>query len=698
MANLDLIRNIGIMAHIDAGKTTTSERILYYTGKNYKLGEVHDGAATMDYMQQEQERGITITSAATTVFWTRDNQTFKINLIDTPGHVDFTVEVERSLRILDGAVALFCAVGGVEPQSETVWRQADKYKVPRISYINKMDRMGADFFDVVAQIKTKLGANPVPLQIPIGAEDNFKGIVDLVYNKAYIWDDDTQGQVFIEVPIPEDIEEQVYNYRLQLIEGVAEESEDLLEKFLADPTHITANDIINAVRAATVSNRITPVLCGSSFRNKGVQHLLDAITLYLPSPLDKDALVGKNPINNKEETRKPDVNEPFTGLIFKIASDPFVGKIAFFRVYSGSVKAGSYVMNASKGKKERISRIFEMHANKQIPLEEITAGNIGVLVGMKDMHTGNTICDEKHPLILESIQFPEPVIQIAVEPKTQDDLDRLAISLQKLADEDPTFRVYTDADSGQTIIRGMGELHLEIILDRLRREFKVETNAGNPIVSYREAITATTHHKEIHKKQSGGRGQFADIEFEMSPAEDDFKGLQFINEIRGGNIPKEFIPAIEKGFEKAMTTGPLLGYPIMGVKIRLIDGSFHTVDSDLYSFEICAQKGFKEAAKKAKPTLLEPIMKVEVVTPDDYLGSVTGDLNRRRAMIEEVSAKQGVQHIRVKVPLAEMFGYITHLRSLTSGRGTVTMEFSNYAQPPASIIEELTSKWKLQDK
>ncbi|MDR0603799.1 MAG: elongation factor G [Bacteroidales bacterium] len=696
MADLNLTRNIGIMAHIDAGKTTTTERILYYTGKNYKLGEVDDGAATMDFMEQEQERGITITSAATTVSWTRDNQMYKINLIDTPGHVDFTVEVERSLRVLDGAVALFCAVGGVEPQSETVWRQADKYKVPRISYINKMDRMGADFFDVVSQLKNKLGANPVLLQIPIGAEDDFEGIVDLVYNKAYVWDETTQGQVFVEVAVPSDIQEQVYEYRLKLVEGVAEESEDLLQKFLDDPEQITSEDIINAVRAATICNRITPVLCGSSFKNKGVQHLLDAITLYLPSPLDKEAIVGINTVTNKEEIRRPNINEPFSGLIFKITSDPFVGKIAFFRVYSGVLKAGSYVLNTATGKKERISRIFEMHANKQKPLDEISAGDIGVLVGIKEMRTGNTVCDEKHPIILESIEFPEPVIQIAIEPKAQDDLDRLAISLQKLADEDPTFRVFTDEDSGQTIISGMGELHLEIILDRLRREFKVETNAGNPIVSYREAITVTVKHKEIHKKQSGGRGQFADIEFEMSPSEEG-KGLEFINEIRGGNIPKEYIPAIEKGFEKALTSGPLLGYPMMGVKVRLIDGSFHTVDSDTYSFEICAQKGFRKAAKKANPTLLEPIMKVEVVTPDDYLGAVTGDLNRRRAIVEEISAKQGVQYIRVKVPLAEMFGYITNLRSLTSGRGTVTMEFSHYTQPPANIIETLLSKWKLSN-
>jgi elongation factor G len=593
-------------------------------------------------------------------------------------------------------VALFCAVGGVEPQSETVWRQADKYMVPRISYINKMDRMGADFFDVVEQIRTRLGANPVPLQIPIGSEDTFRGIVDLVYNKAYAWDESSQGRVFVEIDIPEEVQAQVDEYRLKLVEGVAEESEDLLEKFLEDSELITPEEIIKAVRAATINIKITPVLCGSSFRNKGVQHLLDAITLFLPSPLDKEAIVGVNPRHTKEEVRNPSEEEPFAGLIFKIATDPFVGKIAFFRAYSGVLKSGSYVLNATTGKKERISRIFEMHANKQKSLEEITAGNIGVLVGMKEMRTGNTICDEKYPIILESIKFPEPVIQIAIEPKAQDDVDRLSIALQKLADEDPTFRVFTHEETGQTIISGMGELHLEILVDRLRREFKVETNAGNPIVSYREAITKSVHHREIHKKQSGGRGQFADIEFEMSPAEDDAKGVEIINEIKGGNIPKEFIPAIEKGFTKSLTTGPLLGYPMLGVKIRLIDGSFHAVDSDANSFEICAQKGFKEAAGKAKPTLLEPVMKVEVVTPDDYLGAVTGDLNRRRAVMEEVSSKQGAQHIRVKVPLAEMFGYITNLRSLTSGRGTVTMEFSHYAQPPAAIIEDLISKWKLK--
>lgn len=694
MEDIKLIRNIGIMAHIDAGKTTTTERILYYTGKNYKLGEVHDGAATMDFMEQEQERGITITSAATTVFWKRDEIPFKINIIDTPGHVDFTVEVERSLRVLDGAVALFCAVGGVEPQSETVWRQADKYGVPRISYVNKMDRMGANFFDVVEQISSKLGANPVPLQIPIGAEENFKGIVDLVTNKAYEWDEASNGTIIREIPIPHDIQNEVAEYRLKLIEGVAEEREDLLEKYLEDENLITVEDIISAIREATINLKITPVLCGSSFRNKGVQRLLDAVTLYLPSPLDKNAIVGKNPINNNEELRQPDEKTPFAGLIFKIATDPFVGKLAFFRVYSGVLKAGSYVLNASTGKKERVSRVFEMHANKQKPLEEIGAGNIGVLVGMKEMKTGNTICDEKHPIILESIEFPEPVISIAIEPKTQDDLDKLAISLQKLSEEDPTFKVSTSEETGQTIISGMGELHLEILLDRIRREFRVECNSGNPVVSYREALKSTVHHKEIYKKQTGGKGQFADIEFELSPADDGVKGLQFINEVKGGNIPKEFIPAIEKGFEKALLNGPLLGYPMISAKVRLIDGSYHTVDSDANAFEICANKAFKEAARKATPTLLEPIMKLEVVTPDEYLGSVTGDLNRKRAVVEEIIAKAGVQHVRVQVPLSEMFGYITNLRSLTSGRGTASMEFFSYAEPPATKIEELVSKWK----
>ncbi|MBR4453659.1 MAG: elongation factor G [Bacteroidales bacterium] len=695
MESLELTRNIGIMAHIDAGKTTTTERILYYTGKNYKIGEVHDGAATMDYMEQEQERGITITSAATTVFWKKDENTYKINIIDTPGHVDFTVEVERSLRVLDGAVALFCAVGGVEPQSETVWRQANKYAVPRISYVNKMDRMGADYFDVIKQISTKLGANPIPLQIPIGAEDTFRGIVDLVENKAYEWDEESNGAIVREIPIPEDLIDTVNEYRLKLIEGVAEEREDLLEKYIEDENSITTSDIISAIREATISLKITPVLCGSSFRNKGVQRLLDAVAMYLPSPLDKPAIVGTNPKNDKEEERKPNADEPFAGLIFKITTDPFVGKLAFFRVYSGTLKAGSYVWNATSGRKERVSRIFEMHANKQTAIEEITAGNIGVLIGMKDMVTGTTICDEQHPIVLESIQFPEPVISIAVEPKTQDDIDKLANSLQKLAEEDPTFRVNTSEETGQTIISGMGELHLDILLDRIRREFHVACNSGNPIVSYREALKDTVTHHEIYKKQTGGKGQFAELEFEISPADEGTKGLQFVNEVKGGNLTKEFVQAAQRGFEKAMSNGPLLGYPVLNAKIVLKDGSYHSVDSDEMSFEICANKAFKAAAKKTSPTLLEPIMKAEIITPDEYLGNVTGDLNRRRAVVENISAKVGLQHIKVKVPLAEMFGYITNLRSLTSGRGNMSMEFSNYAEPPANILKDLLSKWKL---
>lgn len=695
MESLELTRNIGIMAHIDAGKTTTTERILYYTGKNYKIGEVHDGAATMDYMEQEQERGITITSAATTVFWKKDDNTYKINIIDTPGHVDFTVEVERSLRVLDGAVALFCAVGGVEPQSETVWRQANKYAVPRISYVNKMDRMGADYFDVIKQISNKLGANPIPLQIPIGAEDTFRGIVDLVENKAYEWDEESNGAIVREIPIPEDLIDTVNEYRLKLIEGVAEEREDLLEKYIEDENSITTSDIISAIREATISLKITPVLCGSSFRNKGVQRLLDAVAMYLPSPLDKPAIVGTNPKNDKEEERKPNADEPFAGLIFKITTDPFVGKLAFFRVYSGTLKAGSYVWNATSGRKERVSRIFEMHANKQTAIEEITAGNIGVLIGMKDMVTGTTICDEQHPIVLESIQFPEPVISIAVEPKTQDDIDKLANSLQKLAEEDPTFRVNTSEETGQTIISGMGELHLDILLDRIRREFHVACNSGNPIVSYREALKDTVTHHEIYKKQTGGKGQFAELEFEISPADEGTKGLQFVNEVKGGNLTKEFVQAAQRGFEKAMSNGPLLGYPVLNAKIVLKDGSYHSVDSDEMSFEICANKAFKAAAKKTSPTLLEPIMKAEIITPDEYLGNVTGDLNRRRAVVENISAKVGLQHIKVKVPLAEMFGYITNLRSLTSGRGNMSMEFSNYAEPPANILKDLLSKWKL---
>ncbi len=694
MGDLSFIRNIGIMAHIDAGKTTTTERILYYTGANYKLGEVHDGTATMDFMEQEQERGITINSAATTVQWHYNQTPYKINIIDTPGHVDFTVEVERALRILDGAVALFCAVGGVEPQSETVWKQANKYNVPRICYINKMDRVGADFFSVISQIKQRLEINPVPLQIPIGAEDNFIGIVDLVTNKAYAWDEQSQGTVFTEISIPDEMQEEVKKYRLQLIEGVAEESDDLLNKYIENPDNILFEDIVPAIRKATIELRITPVLCGSSFKNKGVQRLLDAVALYLPSPEDKNAVEGINPYTNLVETRNPKENDPFAALIFKITNDPFVGKIAYFRVYSGKLLAGSYILNASTGKKERISRIFEMHANKQVSLDKIEAGNIGVAVGLKNIRTGHTITDEKHPILLESMNFPEPVISVAIEPATQEDVDKLILTLQKLVEEDPTLTVKTDEESGQTILSGMGELHLEIVLERIKREFNVKCNYGNPMVSYKEVITKSVTHREIHKKQTGGKGQFADIEFEILPADSTIRGLEFINEIKGGNIPKEFIPAIKKGFEKAMTTGPLLGYPLINLTARIIDGSFHTIDSDFNSFEICAYKGLKEAAKKANPTILEPIMKLEVIVSSDYIGNVTGDLNRRRAIIENISSKQNSQIINAKIPLSEAFGYITTLRTLTSGRGTACMEFSHYEEPPLAIVEEIKNKWK----
>ena len=696
MHPLSSIRNIGIMAHIDAGKTTTTERMLYYTGKNYKIGEVHDGAATMDYMEQEQERGITITSAATTVFWKCGGGQYKINIIDTTGHVEFTVEVERSLRILDGAVALFCAVGGVQPQSETVWKQADKYGVPRICYVNKMDRTGANFHSVLEQIREKLGATPVPLQLPIGSEECFVGIVDLVENKAYVWDDATQGAVYEEVEIPEEMQDEVDRYRMALIEGVAEESEAMLDKFMENPESITVDEIRQAVRQATISRKITPVFCGSSFKNKGVQPLLDAIAYYLPSPEDKPAIVGVSPETGKEEVRHPKLDEPFSALVFKIATDPFVGKVFFFRVYSGELKAGETVLNTYSGKKERVSRIFEMHANKQLPLESITAGNIAVAVGLKKVPTGTTICDEKHPIVLESMEFPEPVISIAVEPKTQDDIDKLDDALLKLAEEDPTFKVKVDEDSGQTLISGMGELHLDILLDRLKREFGIECNSGSPVVSYREAITVPVRHREIHKKQTGGKGQFADIEFELSPADEGVKGLQFINEVVGGNIPTAFIPAVEKGFAKAMTTGPLMGNSVISAKVRLIDGSFHPVDSDANAFEICASKGFRAAALKAAPTLLEPVMRVEVYTPDDYLGSVSGDLNRRRALIQGVDVAQGGQIIHAFAPLAEMFGYITSLRTLTSGRGTVSMEFDHYEQLPSAKIDELVNNRKFK--
>ncbi|MEI6061025.1 MAG: elongation factor G [Bacteroidota bacterium] len=692
---LKYTRNIGIMAHIDAGKTTTTERILYYTGRNYKLGEVHDGTATMDWMIQEQERGITITSAATTVNWEFENQDYRLNIIDTPGHVDFTVEVERSLRVLDGAVAVFCAVGGVEPQSETVWKQADKYSVPRICFINKMDRAGADFFSVVDELKEKLGANAVPLQIPIGSEDTFQGVVDLISNKAIIWDDASKGMQYSEGPVPEDMIEIVDEYRTRLVEGCAEEDDELLEKFFVDHNSITEEEMHRIIRQSVLSMKITPVICGSAFKNKGVQNLLDAICLYLPNPYDVPAVTGINPDTEEEEIRHIDSDEPFAALAFKIATDPFVGRIAFFRVYSGTLQSGSYVLNASTGKKERISRIMQMHANKQIPLDFIEAGDIGAAVGFKQIRTGDTLCDEKNPIILESMTFPEPVISVAIEPRTQDDVDKLDIALLKLAEEDPTFKIRTDQETGQTVISGMGELHLDILTDRLRREFKLEVNQGAPQVAYREAITATVHHREVYKKQTGGKGKFADIIFDLGPVDDpEFKGLQFVNEVKGGNIPKEFISPIEKGFKAAMANGVLAGFALESMKVRLIDGSFHAVDSDALAFEICAKIGFKEAARKAKSVLLEPIMKIEVVCPDNYVGDVTGDLNKRRAVVENIDAKIKYQIVKAKVPLSEMFGYVTSLRTVTSGRGNSSMEFSHYQETPRNIAEEVIAKIK----
>jgi elongation factor G len=692
---LKYTRNIGIMAHIDAGKTTTTERILYYTGRNYKLGEVHDGTATMDWMIQEQERGITITSAATTVSWEFEAQDYRLNIIDTPGHVDFTVEVERSLRVLDGAVAVFCAVGGVEPQSETVWKQADKYNVPRICFINKMDRAGADFFAVVDELKEKLGANAVPLQIPIGAEDTFQGVVDLISNKAIIWDDDSKGMKYTEGPVPDDMLEVVDEYRTRLVEGCAEEEDELLEKYFVDHNSITEDEMRRIIRQSVLSMKIVPVICGSAFKNKGVQNLLDAICLYLPNPYDVPAVTGINPDTDAEEIRNIDSDQPFAALAFKIATDPFVGRIAFFRVYSGTLQSGSYVLNASTGKKERISRIMQMHANKQIPLDFIEAGDIGAAVGFKQIRTGDTLCDEKHPIILESMTFPEPVISVAIEPRTQDDVDKLDIALLKLAEEDPTFKIRTDQETGQTIISGMGELHLDILTDRLRREFKLEVNQGAPQVAYREAVTATVHHREVYKKQTGGKGKFADIIFDLGPADDpEFKGLQFVNEVKGGNIPKEFIPSIEKGFKAAMSNGVLAGYALESMKVKLIDGSFHAVDSDALAFEICAKIGFKEAARKAKSVLLEPIMKIEVVVPDNYVGDVTGDLNKRRAVVENIDAKIKYQIVKAKVPLSEMFGYVTSLRTVTSGRGNSSMEFSHYQEVPKFIAEDVIAKIK----
>jgi elongation factor G len=680
------------MAHIDAGKTTTTERILYYTGINHKMGEVDQGNATMDWMQQEQERGITITSAATTVFWKWDQQQYKINIIDTPGHVDFTVEVERSLRVLDGAVAIFCAVGGVEPQSETVWRQADKYHVPRICYVNKMDRSGADYYSVLTQIKEKLGAHPVALQIPIGAEDDFCGVVDLITMKAYNWDEESLGMNFFEVPMPADLVETAAEYRNKLLEGIAEVDEALFEKFVNSPDSITTDQIVDALRRATLSMKIVPVMCGASFRNKGVQNLLDNICRFLPNPLDVPAVKGINPYTNKDEERKPDVNEPFCALAFKIATDPFVGRIAFFRVYSGSFKSGCHVLNASTGKKERIARIVQMHANKQNPLECIEAGDIGVAIGFKEIRTGDTLCADNHPIVLEAMTFPDPVINMAVEPKTTADIEKLSGALQKLAEEDPTFTVKVHEDTGQTLISGMGELHLEIILDRIRREFNVECNHGQPQVAYKEAISNTIRHRQVYKKQSGGRGKYAEIEVELSPADKGVKGLQFIDEIRGGAIPKEYVPAIRDGFQAAMQNGVLAGFPVESLKVRLLDGAYHSVDSDPLAFEIAARQAFREACLKAKKILLEPIMKVEVITPDDYIGDVTGDLNKRRTQLEGIEAKIGIQVVKAFAPLAEMFGYITVLRTITSGRATSSMEFSHFAPLPDELTNDVVYK------
>jgi elongation factor G len=692
--DLRFTRNIGIAAHIDAGKTTTTERILYYTGVSHKIGEVHDGAATMDWMVQEKERGITITSAATRCFWKYKDKEYKINIIDTPGHVDFTVEVERSLRVLDGVVALFCAVSGVEPQSETVWRQANRYKVPRLGFVNKMDRSGADFLDVVKQVKEKLGANPVPLQLPIGSEETFKGVVDLIQNKAIIWDDATQGMTYKEIPIPEDMKDQVHEYRTKMIEAVAEYDEKILEKYFEDENSITVAEIEEAIRKATIDIAIIPMLCGSSFKNKGVQAMLDSVIKFLPSPLDIEAVKGINPDTEEEVLRKPDAKEPFTALAFKIMTDPFVGRLAFFRVYAGTLNAGSYVLNTRTGKKERISRIFQMHANKQNPIDSIEAGDIGAAVGFKEIRTGDTLCDEKNPIILESIKFPDPVISIAVEAKTQADVDKLGNALAKLAEEDPTFKVKVDEETSQTIISGMGELHLEIIVDRLKREFKVECNQGAPQVAYKETITKSVDHREVFKKQTGGRGKFADIHVEVGPVGEGEKGLVFVNDIFGGAIPREFIPAVEKGFKAAMANGVLAGFPVDDLKVRLYDGSYHDVDSDQMSFELCAKYAFREACQKAKPIILEPIMKVEVVTPEEYTGDVVGDLNRRRGHLESMEMKANAQVIKAKVPLSEMFGYVTQLRTITSGRATSIMEFSHYAPAPSSISEEVIAKAK----
>ena len=694
--DLTYTRNIGIAAHIDAGKTTTTERILYYGGINHKIGEVHDGAATMDWMEQEQERGITITSAATTLGWDYRGQKYHVNIIDTPGHVDFTVEVNRSLRVLDGLVFLFSAVDGVEPQSETNWRLANNYNVPRIGFVNKMDRQGANFLNVSAQVKEMLGSHALPLQIPIGAEDDFKGVVDLINFKGIVWNEDDQGMTFKEVEIPADIIDEARQYRAELLEAVAEFDESLMEKYFEDEESLTEREILNALREATISGKVVPMMCGSAFKNKGVQTMLDMVMEILPSPLDVEAITGTNPDTETEESRKPDANEPFAALAFKIATDPYVGRLCFTRAYSGTLEQGTFVNNSRTGKKERISRIYQMHSNKQNQIDRLQAGDIAALVGFKDIRTGDTLCDLKAPIVLESMDFPDPVIGIAVEPKTQKDLDKLGVALGKLAEEDPTFTVKTDEDSGQTIISGMGELHLDIIVDRLRREFSVDVNQGAPQVAYKEAIMSSVDHKEVYKKQSGGRGKFADIRFELSPVDTDFEGegLQFINEIKGGNIPKEFIPSVEKGFGMAMSNGVLAGFPLNSMKVRLYDGSYHDVDSDALSFELCAQIAFKAAAKQASPVLLEPIMKLTVITPEENMGDVIGDLNRRRGQVEGMDDKGGAKVVNAKVPLSEMFGYITDLRTITSGRATSTMEFFAFENAPKNISEEVISNTK----
>jgi elongation factor G len=708
MADLRLQRNFGIAAHIDAGKTTTTERILRYTGMIHRIGEVHDGAATTDWMEQEKERGITITSAAVSCKWQfptvkgkadAATKEYSFNIIDTPGHVDFTVEVERSMRVLDGLIALFSAVDGVEPQSETVWRQANRYRVPRIGFVNKMDRVGADFLMVVQQVRDMLGAKAVPLQLPIGAEDDFKGVVDLIRMKGIIWHMETEGMTFDEIEVPADMVEEANEWRQHLIEAVADYDEALLEKFFDDPNTITEDEVHEAIRKACIDLSIVPMMCGSSFKNKGVQTALDAVCRYLPAPVDLEAIQGIDPDNGEPLTRNPDPKEPFAALAFKIMTDPFVGRLAFFRVYSGRLDAGSYVLNVRSGKNERISRIMKMFANKQNPIDFIEAGDIGAAVGFKDIKTGDTLADEKHPIILENMFIPEPVISVAVEPKTQADVDKMGMAIGKLVEEDPTLRVKTDEDTGQTILSGMGELHLEIIVDRMRREFKVEVNQGAPQVAYKEAFTMSIEHREVFKKQTGGRGKFADIQFHIGPADEAFlaegKGTyQFENKIVGGSIPKEFIPAIQKGFESSMTTGVLAGFPVENMKVTVFDGSFHNVDSDAMSFELCAKSGYREAGRKAKPIILEPIMKVEVITPEQYMGDVTGDLNRRRAMLEGMDSRAGAQVIKAKVPLSEMFGYVTQLRSLSSGRASATMEFSHYAPAPRNIEEEVVAKVK----